>query len=319
MSRFTPRSSADLTSEPPIPHLIHNVCRPSGSVLLYGRTGIGKSRLLWQMACAWSQGQSAFGLLPARPLRITFCEADMYRMDFESMIKEYASSGIVSSSSLCWFARDDETPMLVDGAFGTTLRDHNVAFNTDLTIYDAIPDMHLGDANDQRVAYQTLRALQTAANNRAYLGILVRRKGSALEASEEHETIDSMLGSQGWGRQASTVWQMTATPSLLWVKHRLCPQPPPIILTVNALGHFIPRHAGATVIILDEARHGFTSVNDLAKRVQARPDYAALPSIQQYKDRALRTLIGQLQAMGQLGGTPSPSTTGNTPPLPSAP
>src|SRR5512146_299714 len=197
---FTPRTTADLTSAPPIPHLIQNVCRPTGSALIYGRTGIGKSRLLWQLACGWSTGQSVFGLTPAKPLRITFVEADMFRQDFESLIKEYQTKGINASPNLCWFARDDETPMLVDGAFGKVLAAHNTTWDVDLTIYDAVPDMHLGDANDQRTAYQALRALQAAAISRAYLGVLVRRKGSVLEANEENETVDSMLGSQGWGR-----------------------------------------------------------------------------------------------------------------------
>ena len=289
--RFAPRTSDDLSPEPPTPHLIRDVCRPSGSVLMFGRTGIGKSRLLWQLACGWAQGHATFGLTPARPLRITFVEADMFREDFESMIKEYSTHGVMSSPNLCWFARDDETPMMVDGAFGQVLHTHNSAWATDLTIFDAVPDMHLGDANDQRTAYQTLRALQTASNNRAYLGVLVRRKGSTQDQGDDSDTIDSMLGSQGWGRQASTVWQMTGVPSLVWVKHRLCPRPAPIVMAIDSHGCFALRTEGARGLIASEAAKGFTSAAELAARIMARPEYAALPQGQQYKERMLRQMI----------------------------
>lgn len=302
MAQWTPRTQADLTPTPPIPHLIQNVCRPTGSALIYGRTGIGKSRLLWQLACGWAAGHAVFGLTPCRPLRITFVEADMFQQDFESMIKEYQTLGISATPNLCWFARDDDAPMLVDGSFGLTLAAHNAKWDTDLTIFDAIPDMHIGDANDQRVAYQALRALQTAVNGRAYLGVLVRRKGSVLEAAEENETVDSMLGSQGWGRQASTIWQMTNVPSLVWVKHRLCPRPAPIILT-NRNGVFSLKSSGVLDLIHTEASTGFTSALELTNRVLARPEYAALPLEQQYKERSVRNMISTLIAQGRI--TPS--------------
>lgn len=303
---FQPRTAADLDDTPGDPHLIRDVCRQRGSILLFGRSGIGKTRVLWQLACGWAAGDETFGLAPARPLRITFVEADMYRTDFETLIKEYTQHGIIVSPNLCWFARDDDTSYFVDGIFGKRLREHNEAWNTDLTIYDAVPDMTLGDSDKQESAYRALRALAAASVNRAYLGVMVQRKGSTQQiADQETETIDNMLGSQGWGRQASTVWQMTAVPSLVWVKHRLCAKPKPIILTVDARGVFELRAAGANGIIMDEAAKGFTSANELAQRIQTLPDYKALAH--QYKDRMLRDLIARLIQQGKITASEAPN------------
>ena len=301
---YQPRTAADLDDTPPEPHLIVDVCRSTGSILLFGRTGIGKTRLLWQLACGWAGGRETFGLAPARPLRITMIEADMYRTDFESMIKEYAKVGIIAPPELCWFSRDDDTSYFIDGTFGKRLQAHNDKWNTDLTIFDAIPDMTLGDSDKQESAFRSLRALAAASVNRAYLGVMVQRKGSNQQtAEEEAETIDNMLGSQGWGRQASTVWQMTNVPSLVWVKHRLCAKPRPIVLSRDTAGVFSLRSAGAQGVIWAEAAKGFTSVNELATRVSTLPEYRALQT--PYKDRMLRDIISRLVADGKIKPTPS--------------
>lgn len=298
-SSYVARTVSDLTPDPPPPHLIKNVCRVNGSILLFGPTGIGKSRLLWQMACAWGQGKSFIGLTPLRPLRITMVEADMYRADFEAMIKEIAAAGIPAPPSVCWFSRDDESPFLLDSGFGKTILEHNKTWDTDLTIYDAVPDIHIGDVNDQRIAYQTLRALQGAANSRAYLGVMVKRKGSTLSKDEEQESIDNMLGSQGWGRSASTVWQMTNTPSLVWVKHRLCQRPDPIIMSISTKGIFYSRPANAQQgVILDEAMKGVTSIDELVAKVMLRRECMAIKHPN--KEVMLRSAIEALIAAGKL-------------------
>lgn len=303
---YKARTAADLDNAPPIPHLIQDVCRSQGSILLFGRTGIGKTRLLWQMACHWAAGKEAFGLRPAHELRITFVQADMYRTDFESMIKQYSSDGLPPPPALCWFSRDDDASFIIgaSGGFGKALAEHNKSWDTDLTIYDAVPDITLGDPNDQQVAYNCLRALASAADSKAYLGVLVQRKGSTQQTIEEDtENIDNMLGSQGWGRQASTVWQMTAVPSLVWVKHRLCKKPRPIILSVDDAGTFSLRSAGATGFIHAAAASGFRSARELADRVSAMPEYRALQH--PYKDRMLREVIASLIQQGKLKPVPS--------------
>jgi hypothetical protein len=300
---------ADLTDEPPLPHLIENVCRESGSILLYGKTGIGKTRFLWQLACGLARGQETLGLRPMRPLRISLVEADMFRTDFESLVKEYAQKGIVAPDSIYWFSRDDTTPYWIQGQFGKALLEHNRTHDIDLTIYDAIPDIFLGDANDSATAMKTIRELHAAANGRAYLGVLTQRKGQPTGRDTDGENVDEMLGSQAWARAASSVWQLTNVPSLVWVKHRLCQKPAPIPFTVAPNGVWSVKGAGARGLIEREAAKGFTSIRELVARVQATDEYKTLDS--PYKDRMLRELAADALAKGRIimaAPTPPPDT-----------
>lgn len=51
------------------------LCR-GGGMLLIGQTGIGKSAFVIQCAILWSLGREAFGIKPARPLRVLIIQAE---------------------------------------------------------------------------------------------------------------------------------------------------------------------------------------------------------------------------------------------------
>ena len=51
------------------------LCR-GGAMLLIGPTGVGKSSFTMQCAILWSLGREAFGIMPARPLRILIIQAE---------------------------------------------------------------------------------------------------------------------------------------------------------------------------------------------------------------------------------------------------
>src|SRR5438046_2042415 len=51
------------------------LCR-GGISLLVGQTGIGKSTFIMQGSMLWSLGKDAFGIRPARPLRILIIQAE---------------------------------------------------------------------------------------------------------------------------------------------------------------------------------------------------------------------------------------------------
>lgn len=265
-----PRRVADLSSDPPAPHLIGGVVRDQGSVLLFGATGLGKTRLVWQLACAWAKGESIFGLTPRMPLRTLFVEADMFRTDFEELIKEMRIAGVDPPSNLAWFARDAEEIFSVAGPFAETVSAFTRAENIQLTIFDAVPDLHAEDPNEARVALNILRALHRLSNNSVYLGVMVQRKADRkLDQDRTIESVEDMLGSQGWGRQAATIWQLTGVPSLIWTKHRLCKRPPSIPLFINNSGVFSWRLTELVALIQKEAARGYSSARELAKRVVA--------------------------------------------------
>jgi hypothetical protein len=51
------------------------LCR-GGAILLVGPTGIGKSSFALQCAVLWSLGREAFGIVPARALRVLIVQAE---------------------------------------------------------------------------------------------------------------------------------------------------------------------------------------------------------------------------------------------------
>jgi hypothetical protein len=60
------------------------LCR-GGSAVLVGPTGVGKSSLVMQAAILWALGRPAFGLEPARPLRILIIQAENDEGDIAEM------------------------------------------------------------------------------------------------------------------------------------------------------------------------------------------------------------------------------------------
>jgi len=286
---LNPRTVATLPSDPPAAHLIQNVVRDQGHVLLFGKTGVGKSRLVWQMACAWGVGAPAFGLTPRKPLRVVFVEADMFRSDFESLIREMHVVGVVPPPSLTWFSPTEDELFDIASPFATELIAFNRSHQTDLTIYDAVPDLHTEDSIDARSAQRVLRCLSRMSATRAWLGVMTQRKASdKTDRDTDVGDVEEMHGSQGWARKASTVWQLTNVPSLVWVKHRLVKKPLSIQLTLGDDGIFLDRNVGLIRLLCTEAAKGYTSARELARRV--------LPLVgADVGDRTIRAHIADLE------------------------
>lgn len=270
MSDYLVYQSDQLSTNPPHPHLLKDVCRTTGSVLLFGRTGIGKTRLLWQCACAWANGEAIFGIAPAHSLKIAFVEADMLAPEMEDFVKELAAVGVKPSSNIrLVMRRDTDNFTLAPGSpFYQWIRAQHDAWGTDLTIFDAIIDLHDGDSNSQETAARMLQRLRIAAGGRAYIGTFAQRKLPPTGASDD-ATGDEMLGSQGWGRQAHTVIQMTNTPSLVYQKTRLCKKRAAVHLLITDDGLFTERYVDLAGAIILASNGGYKSKVELARKATA--------------------------------------------------
>ncbi len=292
---IAPRTTADLPVGPPAPHLIRWFMRDRGSALVFGRTGLGKTRLLWQMACAWARGEPAFTLTPREPLKITFIEADMFGEDFEELVKELRGAGIEPPPGLVWFARDQEEVWTVENqTFYESVAAYNRLHGVHLTIYDAIPDLYYGDPNDSNIANRTLRSLHRLAAGRAYLGVMVQRKADRRADPEaDADAGEDMFGSQAWSRQASAILKLTAVPSLVWTKSRLCQRPMSVQLMLDDRGVFHERRSELVRVICHEAAKGYHSARELAKRVLEH-------GVKDAGDRTIRAYISEMESRGAI-------------------
>jgi hypothetical protein len=52
-----------------------------GGMLIIGPSGVGKSSAITQASLQWSIGETAFGLIPSRPLKISIIQAEDDRGD----------------------------------------------------------------------------------------------------------------------------------------------------------------------------------------------------------------------------------------------
>ncbi len=300
-----------MPAQAPPPHLIHNLVRETGSVIVYGPTGVGKSRFLWQCACAWSRGEPAFGLRPRSALRVVFVEADMDEHETRAFVYELAAAGCQPTDRMrliCY--RRDLFLLTTRTRFGlaqTPLVDWLAAqvqaLQADLVIYDALADLHDVEGNSQSEAHTVLRHAQAAAAGRAYIGVLTQRKLSLEARGDDRLNIEDTLGSQAWNRRANTTLRCIGTPPhpmtrVAVEKPRLAPAAafPAIELRMTKQGLF---EAAQT---LDEAiLEAVRALPALSQRALARALPARLPACFPHGEEALRKHIVALVDQGRLG------------------
>jgi hypothetical protein len=76
------------------------LCRGGGLVIV-GPSGVGKSSLIMQFACAWAVGWPMFGIKPARPLNILIVQAENDDGDMKEMLQ-----GVCRGIKLDEFSQD---------------------------------------------------------------------------------------------------------------------------------------------------------------------------------------------------------------------
>ncbi|MBU4460767.1 MAG: AAA family ATPase [Verrucomicrobia bacterium] len=151
------------------------LCR-GGAALLIGPTGVGKSSLSMQAALLWAIGFPAFGLEPARPLRILIVQAENDDGDLAEM-----RDGVIAGLNL----RDEDRDKACAGirivtedtrtregfaAFlDRTLRDHPV----DLVIVDPAFAYLGGDASSQRDVSPFLRNMLNPVVHKHRVGLIL--------------------------------------------------------------------------------------------------------------------------------------------------
>ena len=327
MPDFLVLDPTTLITTPPPPHLIHNLLRETGSAILYGPTGVGKSRFLWQCACAWSAGHSAFGFTPREPLRILYVEADMDRHETQAFVHELAAAGCAPTANLrlVCYQRDlfllafrDARGTIRQAELTDWLHAATLAFDAHLVIYDALADLHDVDGNSQSDAHVVLRAAQRAAAYRAYIGVLTQRKLSLDNQRNGDNTIEDALGSQAWNRRANTTLHALGVPpatmrAVAIEKSRLAPTGPTgplpqIWLEMQPSGLFAHR-APLDDRLVDLAR----ALPHLSHRALAKEALRRLPADLACDGSTIRRHLQRLVATGVLPPTKENGEGGATP------
>lgn len=151
------------------------LCR-GGALLLVGPTGVGKSSLAMQAALLWSLGLHAFGIEPARPLRILIIQAENDEGDMAEM-----RDGVLGGLSLRDADRDAACAGVQIVTEDCRTRERFTSFldgllerhPTDLVIVDPAFAYLGGDASSQRDVSPFLRNMLNPVIHRHNVGLIM--------------------------------------------------------------------------------------------------------------------------------------------------
>jgi len=151
------------------------LCR-GGAALLIGPTGVGKSSLSMQAAVLWALGFPAFGLEPARPLKILIVQAENDDGDLAEM-----RDGVIAGLNLRDGDRDKACAGILILTEDTRTREGFAAFldktlrarPVDLVIVDPAFAYLGGDASSQRDVSPFLRNMLNPVIHKHRVGLIL--------------------------------------------------------------------------------------------------------------------------------------------------
>lgn len=200
--------------------LIRGILSTTGLALLYGATGVGKTHLAFQAACAWQSGASAFGMTPTRPLAVVYIQADMGRGHIARLKQQAPEAGIiVPDMGIIEFppgAPKDIFDPRVHDAIKAAAQD-----NPDLWVVDVIDRMHSENPNDGQAVNKILERWQTVTAGHAILYLKHPRKRDK-RVSPADTDLEEAAGHLNWANSCDAVLRLTSK-SLRFEKLRLGP------------------------------------------------------------------------------------------------
>jgi hypothetical protein len=216
--------------------LIEPICCPGSSIMIYGRQGVGKTTLMWQMAHALASGEPWLGLPVHKRGPVLFLELDMPDIEFTFLQERAEKSGCRLEHEIDVIEMSPyETFNVFDDKDLAFLRERIEEIQPIAVFVDTIDDGHeapkemLGDVN---------RLAKTVVNKFRFLltrGLTVYSKHERKEpafrgagAGSPMDDKDSFTGGSGWERKVASSFRVYETKDgevyLLQNKHRLAPK-----------------------------------------------------------------------------------------------
>lgn len=189
------------------------LCR-KGTLLFVAPSGIGKSSASMQMDSFWALGQEAFGIAPARPLKILTVQVENDEGDLHEM-----ASGVINGlclSNTCFKSLQENTMTVslsgVSGIkFFNILRKEIAAFRPDIVRIDPVTGFFDGDVKDsERVNLFCRHQLQPLLNefNCGCILVVHTPKTNFRADTSKWNTVDwsyAAAGAADWTNHARAV------------------------------------------------------------------------------------------------------------------
>lgn len=168
-------------------------------MLIIGKTGIGKSSLLVQLALCWSVGQAAFGIRSERPLVTLYVQAENDDIDLSEMCSGVMKGMGMNDAQLEEARRNIH--VMTEHSRGAELvkrvESEVKLLRADLVILDPAFSYVDGDVSDQLKVTLFLRGLIQPMLERNNIGVIIAHHANKTPTKKvKWETIDySYLGS----------------------------------------------------------------------------------------------------------------------------
>lgn len=207
----------DLVAEPllKIEFLIHPYVPRGGTILLYGKTSIGKSPLTWEMARCVGSGDLFFGNATV-PGRVLYIELDTPRQLVQPRLE-----AIVPAPNV-WWTFLPSCHIVTDLRIQQTLRELQEQVKPDFTIINTLRQVHQGDEKDAALPdriYKTFHAIFPQSAN-----LFVHHdKKTPSQSDFAGEPDEAFSGHQAWYNNVQTGLHLiragSTVPGLLRLVH----------------------------------------------------------------------------------------------------
>jgi hypothetical protein len=182
--------------------LLRGLLLPGTYMIVFGKEGLGKSRLVYQLAHAFQTGEAWFGLEICKTGRVLYLEADMSPEQSAALVRDATASGMEGGDIVFPSAYGSLNVLEPMGEQGLALLQER--FNPMIVVVDTATDVFDGDEGNE-AAKQAIRAFRQAFENAGLVFILHERKKSQFLQAKGIEDEDAYLGAGEWSRKASGV------------------------------------------------------------------------------------------------------------------
>lgn len=250
-----------------MPFLIRPYIPRGGTILLYGKTSIGKSPLTWEMARCVGGGED-FYAHPAAIGRVLYLEFDTPKVLVQPRVRL-----IESPPSNVWWEFLHPCHIVTDGRTQTYLRELQGQCLPDFVVVNTLRRIHQGDEKDGSLPTRIYSTFQAIFPGAACLFVHHDKKTPAKDQVGDPD--EAFSGHQAWWNDATTGLHLVRTAPqthLLRLDHtksQVSEQAPPLLLQLHKDGTHLLSHARATEVSqLWSATPGETKSERVAKVAQ---------------------------------------------------
>lgn len=182
--------------------LLRGLLLPGTYMIVFGKEGLGKSRLVYQLAHAFQTGDAWFGLEVCQTGRVLYLEADMSPEQSAVLVRDAAAAGMTGGDII--FPSVYGTLNVLEPMGEQALALLQERFNPKIVVVDTATDVFDGDEGNE-AAKQAIRAFRSCFENAGIIFILHERKKSQFLQAKGIDDEDAYLGAGEWSRKASGV------------------------------------------------------------------------------------------------------------------